>query len=290
MSRPHVATPAELSALRDLELATRATVEGLRHGLHRSPLHGYSEEFSQYRRYGPGDDLRHVDWKAFGRTDRFYTRQFRDTTNLQALFVVDVSRSMDFEGKLALARTVAAVLGTLVLDQGDAAGLLAVGDRVQLLPPRSGHHHLRPFLSHVSALGASGAAGVDQALARAARVLKRRGLVVALSDLYEESRALAEVRRLARMGHDVVVVHTLSKGETDLAGGGACEFVDLESGRTLLASPSAARTSYATAVAAWLTAIDRALEREGIDKLRLVAGEPIEPPLRRFLIRRRERR
>ena len=96
MSRPHVVTPAELQSLRDLELMTQATVEGLRQGLHRSPFHGYSAEFSQYRHYRPGDDLKYVDWKAFARTDRIYSRQFRETTNLSALFVIDVSRSMDF--------------------------------------------------------------------------------------------------------------------------------------------------------------------------------------------------
>ena len=96
MSRPHVVTSSELQSLRDLELVTRATVEGLRQGLHRSPFHGYSAEFSQYRHYRPGDDLKYVDWKAFARTDRVYTRQFRETTNMSALFVIDVSGSMDF--------------------------------------------------------------------------------------------------------------------------------------------------------------------------------------------------
>src|SRR5215510_7767878 len=127
MSRPHVVSSSELQSLRDLELATKATVEGLRQGLHRSPFHGFSAEFSQYRHYRPGDDLKYVDWKALARTDRIYTRQFRETTNLSALFVVDISRSMDFPSrnqasKFALARSVAAILGTLVLDQGDAAG------------------------------------------------------------------------------------------------------------------------------------------------------------------------
>src|SRR6478752_2731773 len=120
MSRPHVVTSAELQSLRDLELGTKATVEGLRQGLHRSPLHGYRAEFSQYRNYRPGDALKYFDWKAFARTDRLYTRQFRETTNLAALFVIDASKSMDFDGKFDLARKVAAILGTLVLDQGDA--------------------------------------------------------------------------------------------------------------------------------------------------------------------------
>src|SRR3990170_3652658 len=96
MSRPHVVSPTELSSLRDLELLARTTVEGLRQGLHRSPFHGYSAEFSQYRHYRPGDDLKYVDWKALARTDRVYTRQFRETTNLAALFVMDISRSMNY--------------------------------------------------------------------------------------------------------------------------------------------------------------------------------------------------
>src|SRR5918993_442728 len=152
MSRPHVATPSELSSLRDLELVARTTVEGLRQGLHRSPFHGYSAEFSQYRHYRPGDDLKYVDWKAFGRTDRIYTRQFRETTNVSAMFVVDVSKSMDFGSKFVLARTVAAVLGTLVLDQGDAAGLFAVDSTPHLVPARSGHHHLRVLLAELASL------------------------------------------------------------------------------------------------------------------------------------------
>ena len=110
---------------------TRTTVEGLRQGLHRSPFHGFSAEFSQYRHYRPGDDLKYVDWKAFARTDRLYSRQFRETTNLGALFVVDASRSMAFPAhggsKFDRARAAAAVLATLVIDQGDAAGLLAIG-------------------------------------------------------------------------------------------------------------------------------------------------------------------
>ena len=292
MSRPHVVAPSELSALRDLELVTRATVEGLRQGLHRSPFHGYSAEFSQYRHYRPGDDLKYVDWKAFARTDRLYTRQFRETTNLQALFIVDVSRSMDFpQGasitKLALARAVAAVLGTLVLDQGDAAGVLAVGDRVHLVPPRSGHHHLRLCLALVAALQAEGTSGVEAALRRAASLMKRRGLIVVISDFYEETAAVAAVRRLARMGHDVVVVQVLSREELTLGVEGAMELVDLESGRTLVVQPDTARAGYRASLDAWLSDMERQVKREGLDYLRLVTGDPLESALRRFLVSRR---
>ena len=290
MSRPHVVTSSELQSLRDLELMTRATVEGLRQGLHRSPFHGYSAEFSQYRHYRPGDDLKYVDWKAFARTDRVYTRQFRETTNLAALFAVDVSRSMRFpehESKFALARTIAAILGTLVLDQGDAAGMLAVSERTSFVPPRTGHHHLRVFLAELSKLTADGAASIDVALRQAATLMKRRGLIVAISDFYEDDAALPQLRRLSHMGHDVVAVHTLSREEISLDIGGAAELVDLESGRKLLVQPSAIREQYAKSFNDWLTGTERAIRRDGMDYLRVITGEPLEPVLRRFLIGRR---
>ena len=299
MSRPHVVTSAELQSLRDLELVTRATVDGLRQGLHRSPFHGYSAEFSQYRHYRPGDDLKYVDWKAFARTDRVYTRQFRETTNLAALFVVDVSKSMDFPSgnrepgtggrgsKFVLARTIAAILGTLVLDQGDAAGVLAVGERTQFVPPRSGHHHLRVLLAELSRLAPEGTTTIDQTLKQAATLMKRRGLVIVVSDFYEDAAALPQLRRLRRMGHDVIAIHTLSREELSLDVGGAAEFVDLESGRKLLVQPSAIRESYAHAFAAWLTALETEIRRDGMDYLRVSTGDPLEPALRRFLVGRR---
>ena len=287
MSRPHVVTSAELQSLRDLELGTKATVEGLRQGLHRSPFHGYSAEFSQYRHYRPGDDLKYVDWKAFARTDRLYTRQFRETTNLAALFVIDASKSMDFDGKFDLARKVAAILGTLVLDQGDAAGALAVAERTHYVAPRSGHHHLRVYLSELASWQPSGAEPVAEAVRRAASILKRRGLVIVISDFYEDEAAIAEVRRLARMGHDVVVVHTLSPQELTLASGAAVEMLDLESGHRLIVQPSVARGQYVAAVRDWLTSIERQLRRDGIEYLRLITGEPLDASLRRFLVHRR---
>ncbi len=291
-------TSSELQSLRDLELTTKATVEGLRQGLHRSPFHGYSAEFSQYRHYRPGDDLKYVDWKVFARTDRIYTRQFRETTNLSALFVVDVSRSMDFpirnresgignqKTKFDLARSVAAVLGALVLDQGDAAGVLAVDARAHYVPPRSGHHHLRVFLSELAGLEPGGAISIAEALRRAATIVKRRGLVIVISDLYDDEAAIGQLRRLSRMGHDVIVIHTLAREELTLEVGGAAEFVDLESGRKLMVQPSSIRDSYSAAFGQWLSTVERELRKDGISYLRLSTDEPMEPALRRFLVGR----
>jgi uncharacterized protein (DUF58 family) len=287
MSRPHVVAPSELSALRDLELVTRATVEGLRQGLHRSPFHGFSAEFSQYRHYRPGDDLKYVDWKAFGRTDRLYTRQFRETTNLSALFVLDVSGSMTFRGKFDLARAAAAVLGTLVLDQGDTAGLLAYGEPVRYLPPRSGRHHLRLFLAALGGLRPEGDVALSMALGRAATLVRRRGLIIVVSDFYDEEQSLAEVRRLAHMGHDVVVVHVLAKDEVDLGDLAAGELVDAETGARLVVDPRVAGPAYREQMKAFLTRVADASRREGLDYLRLVTGHSLESALRRFLVERR---
>src|SRR5919106_1168006 len=143
MSRAHVVTSAELQSLRDLELVTRATVEGLRQGLHRSPFHGYSAEFSQYRHYRPGDDFKYIDWKLFARTDRVYTKQFRETTNLLCEIAIDSSGSMAYAGrarvtKFACARLFAASLAHLLIRQGDAAGLVCYGDRIRQYFPSRG--------------------------------------------------------------------------------------------------------------------------------------------------------
>jgi uncharacterized protein (DUF58 family) len=298
MSRAHVVSPAELSSLRDLELLARTTVEGLRQGLHRSPFHGYSAEFSQYRHYRPGDDLKYVDWKAFARSDRLYSRQFRETTNMSALIVLDVSRSMDFpsagvrrQSKYSLARATAAVLASLVIDQGDAAGLLAVvaegSGTTHYLPARSGRHHLHACLAELARLRCAGQVGVAAALRRAATMLTRRGMVIVISDLYEDAAAIAEIRRLHRMGHDVIVIHVIAREELSLPAGGAIEFEDLETERTLLTNADAVRPQYERNLTDFLDRVQRAVAREGLDYLRLIASEPLEPALRRFLIGRR---
>jgi uncharacterized protein (DUF58 family) len=292
VSRPHVVAAADRTTVRDLELLARTTVEGLRQGLHRSPFHGYSAEFSQYRHYRPGDDLKYVDWKAFARTDRLFSRQFRETTNLGALFVIDASASMNFphgQSKFKLATAVTAALGTLVVDQGDAAGLLAIAGegRTEYLPPRSGRHHLRLFLSTLARLTPSGRVPVSVALKRAATLMKRRGLILVSSDLYEEDAALREIRRLTRMGNDVITFHTLAREEMKLPSGGALEFEDLETGARVIAEPAALDAQYAAEFHQFLASIEQALHREGLDYLRMLNDEPLEPALRRLLISRR---
>lgn len=307
MSRPHIVSPSERASLRELELIARTTVEGLRQGLHRSPFHGYSAEFSQYRHYRPGDDLKYVDWKAFGRTDRLYTRQFRETTNLSAVFVIDVSRSMAYPvpaagpdearpahaavrgstTKFGLARAALAALAALVIDQGDTAGLLAVGEATTFVPARSGRHHLHLLLATLARLEPEAAAPVSAALTRIPSLMRHRGLIVLLSDLYDDEATLAEVRRLSRIGHEVIVLHVLARQELDLGSAAAGEFVDLETGKRMVIDPAAAAARYGTAFSGFLSHVAHSVRREGLDYVRLVTDEALELSLRRFLLARR---
>jgi uncharacterized protein (DUF58 family) len=239
--------PLLLSAIHDLEFVARVTVEGALSGLHRSPFHGYSAEFSQYRHYRAGDDLKHVDWKLFARTDRLYTKQFRETTNVRVQVVLDASASMAFHGsagpsKLAYAKLMAGALAHLVAGQGDAAGLTVYGEEVvAYLGSRPGRTHLRAVLTKLSNITAAGGTASVAPLRRAVDLLRNRGVLVLMSDLYDDEDALdAELRRAARMGHDVTVFHVLTRDELEWPWSGDFEVEDSETRRRVLTSAAAA--------------------------------------------------
>ncbi|MCU1381401.1 MAG: hypothetical protein JWL71_98 [Acidobacteria bacterium] len=284
---PTACPPEVLAGIADLELVARIIVEGLVSGLHRSPFHGYSAEFSQYRHYRPGDDLKYVDWKLVARTDRVYTKQFRETTNMASAIVLDASGSMDFPASLTKFRyavIVAAALAHLISGQGDAIGLLA-GDR--FLAPRSGRPHLRGLLAALATLTPGGGGGAADNVRRASERLKRRGLLFVLSDFYdEEERTLTELRRAARMGHEVVLLHILSRDEIDLPYRRDLEFADLESGRTLAINAGLARRDYTEAVAAFLERWHARAGGEGFQYSLIVTDTPPARALRNCLLAR----
>ncbi len=319
--------PALLARVGDLELAARTVVDGLRSGPHRSPFHGYSAEFSQYRHYQPGDDLKHVDWKLLARTDRLYTKQFRETTDLAALMVIDTSGSMSFSGafagdvsgaaspgasrsprgdeaserasgasvtKLQYAAMAAAALAYVVSTQGDGVGLLTVHDRDEdarawtYVAPRSGGHHLRGVIAAIARLTANGAASTDAGVRRATELLRRRGLLIVFSDFYDrEAETLAALRRAARMGHDVVVFHVVTRAELEFPYRDDVDFRDLESSRAVLTNAREIRTAYKDAFAAFVERWRTQTRAEGIDYTLLVTDAPLDDALRGFLLRRR---
>jgi len=276
-----------LTGIGDLELVARIIVEGLVSGLHRSPFHGYSAEFSQYRHYRPGDDLKYVDWKLVARTDRVYTQQFRETTNMAAVLVLDTSASMNFPDRLSKFRygvVVAAALAHVVSGQGDAIGLLG-GDR--FIPPRAGRQHLRRLLAALSAIEPRGSWRGADVVRQAAERLTRRGLLIVLSDFYDdEERTIAELRRAARMGHEVALFQILSSDELELPYGRDLELTDLETGARLAINTVLARREYKDGIAAFLERMRTLAVAEGFQYSLVVTDTPPDRALRSFLLAR----
>jgi uncharacterized protein (DUF58 family) len=305
--RPATVCPPEILArISDLELVARIVVEGLVSGLHRSPFHGYSAEFSQYRHYRQGDDLKYVDWKLVARTDRVYTKQFRETTNMAAALVVDTSASMAFPpdaersakasaerppvlSKFRYAVVAAAALAHLISTQGDAVGLLAERDDGPVyLAPRTGRQHLRGVLAALSSLRPHAAWKPADAIRRAAERMKRRGLLMVFSDFYDaEEPTLAELRRAARFGHEVVLFQIMSRAEVEFPYRQDFEFADLETGRRLAINAGLARRDYTDAVTAFLERWRTRAAGAGFHYSLVVTDMPPDRVLRNFLIARR---
>jgi uncharacterized protein (DUF58 family) len=289
MNRAASPVPPDLVArISDLELIARVIADGLVSGLHRSPFHGYSAEFSQYRHYRPGDDLKYVDWKLVARTDRVYTKQFRETTNLAAAFVVDTSASMAFPEagltKFRYAVVAAAALAHVVSSQGDAVGFVT---RDRFVAPRSGRQHLRGVLAGLSGLECGGDWDGPTTIRRAAERLGRRGLLFVLSDFYDrEDEIAAELRRASRLGHEIVLFQTVTPDEVQFAYGRDLEFVDLESGATITVDALAARRDYTDAFAAFLERSRRRARAEGFSYTLMLTDQPHHRVLRNFLLQR----
>jgi uncharacterized protein (DUF58 family) len=283
--------PAMLARIADLELAARLIVEGARLGAHRSPFTGTGAEFQQLRPYLPGDDLRHLDWKYYGRTDRLFTRVHRETTEWPVMLAVDTSRSMDFADrgptKLQVGTLLAAALAYLLLQQGEAVGLVMHGAETgTALPARPGRPHLVRTLGLLARVTAEGGTDLAGGIRRAAARLGRRGCVALISDLYGDQDLQPALREARRMGHEVVVFHVLTPEERSLSAQGDVEFVDLETAERLVASTPSMRDAYAARVGAFIAAARAFATAEGITFVDAGTERPVDAVLRAFMQQR----
>ncbi len=295
--RAELLDPEDLAALGGLEIRTKAVVEGFFMGLHRSPHRGFSAEFAELRGYRPGDDVRHIDWRMYARSDRFYVKQFEEETNLRAHLLLDVSASMGWTSrptalptKLWYGSMVAAAVAMILLRQGDRTGLAVFDDQIRgWLSARGGRRQWVEFVRNLDGLEASGSTDASTAVREVALRLHRRGLVVLVSDLLvdpdETARAL---RYLAHRNHQVMVFHLLDPGERDLSGSGDARFRDPETGEELLVDVSEVRQDYRDAVERAVGEWRRALRPSGIDYVLVDTSTPLAGVLREFL-RKRER-
>ena len=243
--------PATLGRVKNLSLVARSVVEGFITGLHRSPYKGFSIEFAEHRKYNTGDNLRQLDWRALGRTDRLYIKQYEEETNLQAQILLDLSGSMSYGRpptmtKLEYASRLTAVLAYFMMRQQDVVGLTAFDTEIRLdMPPRGSPRHFDEMMKHLEAVRPGRGTNLGPILHRLAERFKRRCLVVLISDLYEDSEAVDRALHHFRANrHEVIVFHVLDRAEIVFPFREPTEFVDPETGERLLVDPAYIRDDY----------------------------------------------
>jgi uncharacterized protein (DUF58 family) len=296
--RADLQDPASLASLGHLEVIARWVVDGFLSGLHRSPRKGFSVEFADFRPYQPGDDLRYVDWKIAARADRWVVKQYEEETNLRATLILDVSRSMDWRGapaaerltKRGYAEQLTAALALLLLRQRDAVGLVRFDDAVRTsVPPRARTTQWRRVLATLAEPSGGRASDVAAALAQAARLVTRRGMIILLSDLLVDvDAALPALRGLRAAGHDVTVLHIMDPAERSFTLAGEAQFADPESGLAVPASGdvrAAYERTVSTVIDEWRTALGAMGARYEL----VLTDQPYAMPLRRAFDARQRR-
>jgi len=302
--------PAVVSKLHNMELKARLIVEGYIAGLHRSPYHGFSVEFAEYRQYMQGDNTKTVDWKIFGKTDRLYVKVFEEETNVIANILLDKSGSMGFPAagdladlqhsrrgrdaggavvdKLTYAGLLAASLALLMIRQQDAVGLCMFDDEIRtLIPHRSVRKQLFHILNNLEGVAPGARTSISPALHEMAERMKRRGLMILISDLMDDpEKVLMGLKHFRHRQHEVIVFHILDPREMDLNMREEVEFEDMETGRRLRLEPAFLREQYNRDVAAWIDKLERGCRQHHIDYNLLRTDTPFDQALTAYLGKR----
>lgn len=282
--------PAALARIGNLELIARWVVEGFLSGLHRSPHLGFSTDFAEHRQYMPGDDIRHIDWRVYARTERYFLKEFEADTNTNFMVLLDVSGSMGYGSrgvtKLEYAKYLAASLAFFSHRQRDRVGFASFADDlVDYVPPSA--RHLPQVLHALDRATASGKGGLARALAKVAESQRRRGFMLVLSDLYEgPDQVIGALGPLRDAGHDVIVMHLLDPMERTFDFEDAATFEDVESGARLPVVPSRLRGEYRRLVAAHVDTLQRRLGEHRIDARFVDTSQPLDGLLFDYLLRR----
>jgi uncharacterized protein (DUF58 family) len=287
--------PATLAGLSGLDLVAKTVVDGFVAGLHRSPDFGFSQEFAEYRAYTPGDDLRHVDWNVFARTERCYLKRYRGETNTQLLILLDTSASMAFGGapvnKLDYARYVAASLSYLAHEQRDAAGLIVFDeDVVNYVVPSTRQGQLFRLLHAIEKAEAGTRTDFAKPFAHFQNFLKRRGMVVVLSDFYERPETIVKtVAPLRFRGNEVILFHVLDPQEIAPTLRESSLLIDVETKEALEVSPEYVQHEYRPKMDAHISALQTQARAAGLDYFLMNTGRPLDEALREYLAVRQGR-
>ncbi|MCD6418646.1 DUF58 domain-containing protein [bacterium] len=286
--------PVVLAKLGNLELIARLVVEGFLVGLHKSPYHGFSVEFAEYRQYNPGDPPKSIDWKVFARTDRFYVKEFEEETNLRSYILLDKSASMGFSGgdritKLEYGRFLAAALAYLMVKQKDAVGLLTF-DEVpdQFVPSSMTKTQLMEFLKALDRTKCTGRTKIDSTFPALAERLKKRGLVIMISDLLDDpERTIAALKHFRHRGNEVIVFHILDPAELSFDFKKEARFVDMETGEKLPIQPWMVRDEYRKNVQKFFAELKYRCQEFAIDYNLITTDKPYDIALLAYLHKRK---
>ena len=299
-TQPVATTPARfldpelLARIGSLELLARAVVEGFMSGLHRSPFTGFSTEFTEYRQYNPGDDLRYLDWRLLGRTDRYFIKKYRADTNTQCHLLIDTSASMNYAHassvtKLEYAKFLAASVAYLLNRQQDAVGMVAFDRKVHThVPARNRTGHMRTIFGNLSLLQPGGETRLAESLHQLAEILTRRGIVVVISDFYDQPDRLQEAfQHLRFKGHDLVAFHVLDQNELDFDFQEPVLLLeDAESQEQMSVLPDVVMIGYRERMQAHVAEMRRCAAANHVDYEVLTTKQPLDFALFSFLSRR----
>jgi uncharacterized protein (DUF58 family) len=295
ITAPDYLRPEIASSLGNMELVARFVVEGFITGLHKSPYHGFSVEFAEHRPYLPGDPIRNIDWKLFARTDRYYIKQYEEETNLKSHIIVDASRSMDYTSdpkritKFRYATMLAASLAYVLTRQQDAVGLGIFDEQVRtFFPARLKASYLREMLKVLQHTQPSNKTSTQAVLRNVLERIKRRGLVIVISDFLDEpSEVITSLKLLRHAGHEVIVFQVLDPVERTLAlNASDATIYDSESGEFIKTQPYQLQDSYKTAVDAYLSELHESLSNERIDHVVLETTTPFDKALTEYFYKR----
>jgi len=288
-------TPETVEQVGNLELIARTIVEGFLQGLHRSPFHGFSVEFSEYREYAPGDPLRFIDWQVYARTDRYMIRQFEEETNMRAYIILDGSASMNYRGneqrltKFQYSAYLAAALIYLMNRQHDAVGLFTLQDKIHgHFPPRVSPMAVREMLLHLDKFEPGNQTGIVPVMHRVAESIKHRSLVIVISDLLDDVEGLR--RALLHFRHkrnEVIVLHVMDETEETFPFRGLIEFQDMETGQLMEVEAAQLRDGYKQGLATHLDAIAKTCADGRIDYQMINTTTPFDRALAFYLAQRK---
>lgn len=285
--------PELLASLSNLEIKARTVVEGMIEGQHKSPFKGFNVEFSEYRQYVLGDPLKDIDWKVYGRTDKFYIKEHEQETNLFGYLILDTSGSMAYKGagtmsKLDYASTLAASLSYLMLKQEDSVGLLTFAEGIEkIIRPKTGIAHLKTICNELDSIKASKTTNIGESLDAVGQSMKKRGIFVMFSDLMDNSEVVInKLRQLKGRRHEIVLYHVLDREEITFPFDDMTIFKDLENRSEITTDAFSLRNEYLKRMRSMINTFRSALRKSGIDYLLADTSMPIEANLRSFFTRR----